>query len=113
MPEQRRAYPIAGASARESAASVEAAIEAGSLAPGEALPSVRSLAGRLGVSPGTVAAAVREVPTPGAVAGGRRRAHGRGVVAAGRPPGGGRAAPPPVQHANGGLVVPAGARDVS
>src|SRR4051794_20472918 len=100
MPEQMRGYPIAGGSAREIAATVEGAIEAGSLVPGDVLPSVRVLAGQLGVSPGTVAAAIRDLRVRGVVSSEQRRR----VRVASRPP---------VLHAQGGLVVPPGARDLS
>src|SRR5919204_5753456 len=58
---------IAGSSAGEIAASVEAAVAAGRLAPGEALPSVRRLAAALDVSPTTVAAAPAELRRRGVV----------------------------------------------
>ncbi|GAA4743202.1 aminotransferase class I/II-fold pyridoxal phosphate-dependent enzyme [Nocardioides endophyticus] len=50
---------IAGSSAREIAASIEGAIRREVLAPGDPLPSVRELAGTLGVSPTTTASAYR------------------------------------------------------
>lgn len=52
-------YQSLGSSAREISAALEAAVRAGSLAPGAALPSVRELAAQLGVAPGTVAAAYK------------------------------------------------------
>ena len=52
-------YQIKGTSASEIAGSVEALVAAGVLASGERLPAVRRLAGELGVSPATVAAAFR------------------------------------------------------
>lgn len=51
-------YRIGGGTAQEIADSVEAAIDAGALRPGQRLPSVRKLAAELKVSPGTVAAAI-------------------------------------------------------
>lgn len=51
-------YRIRGGSAQEIADSVEAAIEAGELRPGQPFPSVRKLAAELKVSPGTVASAL-------------------------------------------------------
>jgi DNA-binding transcriptional MocR family regulator len=100
MPEQMPAYPIVGRSARAIASSVEAAVEAGTLAPGAELPSVRTLAARLDVSSGTVASAYRELRVRGVIASEQRR---RVRVADG----------PPVLHPGAALLVPAGARDVS
>jgi DNA-binding transcriptional MocR family regulator len=100
MPEQMSAYPIAGRSARDIAASVEAAVESGTLAPGAELPSVRTLATRLEVSTGTVASAFRELRARGVIASEQRR---RVRVADG----------PPVLHPGAALLVPPGARDVS
>jgi DNA-binding transcriptional MocR family regulator len=92
-------YRIGGSSASEIAASVEASVAAGHLAPGEALPSVRRLAEALDVSPTTVAAALAEL---------RRR----GVVVS-RPRSGTRVAErPPLRPARPAAAVPAGARDL-
>jgi len=60
-------YPISGKSASEIAASAEAAIELGELAPGSPLPAVRALAKRLGVSPTTVSAALGELRARGLI----------------------------------------------
>jgi DNA-binding transcriptional MocR family regulator len=60
-------YRIKGGGAAEIAASIEAGIKSGELAPGVALPGVRPLAGRLGVSPTTVAAALGELRARGLV----------------------------------------------
>jgi DNA-binding transcriptional MocR family regulator len=62
-------YLPAGRSAREIAASVESAVRRGELAPGDQLPAVRRVAGELGISPSTVAAAYRELHRRGLVAG--------------------------------------------
>lgn len=64
---------IRGANAREIAESVEAAIERGELHPGDALPSVRSLASQLGVSPMTVVGALKELRGRGVVTTSERR----------------------------------------
>jgi DNA-binding transcriptional MocR family regulator len=71
--EQSPAARIAGATAREIVASIEAAIERGDLGPGEVLPSVRRLASDLGVSPVTVVAAYRELRQRGVVTTHERR----------------------------------------
>lgn len=60
-------YGIAGASAREISASAERAVTDGRLRPGQALPPVRVLAEGLGVSPGTVATAYKELRRRGIV----------------------------------------------
>ncbi|WP_409473343.1 aminotransferase class I/II-fold pyridoxal phosphate-dependent enzyme [Streptomyces sp. HC307] len=52
-------YPIEGRGAAEISASVERAVGAGALVPGQLLPPMRELASRLGVNPNTVAAAYR------------------------------------------------------
>ncbi|MFB7508121.1 GntR family transcriptional regulator, partial [Streptomyces broussonetiae] len=46
-------YPIEGRGAAEIAASVERAVGAGELQPGQSLPPMRELAVRLGVNPNT------------------------------------------------------------
>jgi DNA-binding transcriptional MocR family regulator len=50
-------YTITGKGSAAIAESIEQAITSGSLSPGDLLPPIRELAGELGVSPGTVAAA--------------------------------------------------------
>ena len=91
-------YQIAGGTARELETSVEDAIRAGGLRPGEALPTVRGLASDLGVSPATVAAAYRELRRRGVLAGAGRA--GTRV----------RAAPPIASRPP--LPVPPGVRDL-
>lgn len=60
-------YEISGTNAKEISASVERGVADGSLPPGSALPPVRALAERLGVSPGTVAATYKELRGRGIV----------------------------------------------
>lgn len=64
---------ITGSRAVEVAAGIEAAIDAGDLAPGERLPTVRALAGALGASPTTVSAAFGALRRRGLVMGQGRR----------------------------------------
>src|SRR5213592_1058081 len=64
---------ITGRTAVNIAASVEAAVSAGSAAAGELLPSVRDLAAHLRVSAATVAAAYRLLGERGVVTAERRR----------------------------------------
>ncbi|HAJ11792.1 MAG TPA: GntR family transcriptional regulator, partial [Comamonadaceae bacterium] len=58
---------VQGQTAAEIAESVQAALNAGALQPGDALPAVRALALRLGVSPNTVAAAYARLRDAGRV----------------------------------------------
>jgi DNA-binding transcriptional MocR family regulator len=98
VPEQ---YRITGRNAREIAASVERGVALGALRPGDRLPSVRRLAGDLGVSPGTVAAATAELRRRGIAV-----SHPRsGVHVAERPPVAG--------PADSAVAVPAGVRDLA
>ncbi|WBO67671.1 aminotransferase class I/II-fold pyridoxal phosphate-dependent enzyme [Streptomyces camelliae] len=60
-------YRIEGRGAAEIAASVERAVGAGELAPGQPLPPMRELAVRLGVNPNTVAAAYRTLRERGVI----------------------------------------------
>jgi DNA-binding transcriptional MocR family regulator len=61
------ATSITGRNARDIADSIERAVDAGLLESADPLPSVRTLAARLGVSPATVAAAYRDLRTRGLV----------------------------------------------
>jgi DNA-binding transcriptional MocR family regulator len=65
-------YRPQGRSAKEISASVEAGVRSGQLAPGDHLPPVRELAGQLGVSPTTVAAAYSDLRRRGITAGSGR-----------------------------------------
>ncbi len=94
-------YNIAGAGAESIAASIEAAISSGALAPGAALPPVRDLAAQLGVNANTAAAAYRVLRDRGAVETAGRR--GTRV----------RHRPATTPRSLLGLDVPAGVRDLS
>lgn len=94
-------YRIAGGGAESIAASIESAISQGGLAPGDALPSIREVAGQLGVNPNTVAAAYRLLRDRGTV----ETAGRRGTRVRDRP-----ASTP---RSSLDLGVPAGARDLS
>ena len=65
-------YRPQGGTAREISASVEAGVRSGQLTPGDRLPPVRELAGQLGVSPTTVAAAYSDLRRRGITAGAGR-----------------------------------------
>ena len=93
-------YRISGESAAEIAAGVERGIELGELRPGATLPAVRTLAGELGVSPTTVAAAFKQLRS-------------RGLVVS-RPRSGTQVSwRPPVEGAWSGLAALEGARDLA
>ena len=91
---------IIGSTAATIAASVEQALHAGRVSPGDGLPTVRALARRLDVSPATVAAAYTLLRTRGLLAGQGRQ----GTRIASRRP------TPVVQHAP---AVPAGTVDLA
>lgn len=88
-----------GRTAREIAASVERAVARGDLMAGDRLPSVRAAAAALGVSPGTVAAAVADLRRRGVVVSRPRS----GVRVAARPPVAGPRA----------VAMPEGTRDLA
>ncbi|HEY3208297.1 MAG TPA: aminotransferase class I/II-fold pyridoxal phosphate-dependent enzyme [Actinomycetota bacterium] len=92
---------IEGGTASEIARSAEEAIRTGRFSPGDRLPTIRSLAASLGVSPVTVASAYRELRRRGVVAAAGRR----GTRVTERPP-----LTLPGSPITG---VPAGARDLA
>ncbi|MET9877698.1 aminotransferase class I/II-fold pyridoxal phosphate-dependent enzyme [Actinacidiphila glaucinigra] len=92
-------YAISGTSAKGIAASVERGVAEGTLPPGAALPPVRTLADRLGVSPGTVATAYKELRQRGIVV-----TRGRGGTVVAQAPSVASRRPP---------KVPAGLRDLA
>lgn len=93
-------YRISGKTAREIAASIEGAIDSGALGPGDSLPSVRSLAADLAVSPTTATAALADLRS-------------RGLVFS-RPRSGTQVSwRPPLAGASLRLSVPAGVRDLA
>jgi DNA-binding transcriptional MocR family regulator len=95
-------YSPAGRTSSAIATDLEAAVRDGRLAPGEALPTVRALAGDLDVSPATVAAAYRTLRQRGVVeTAGRRGTRVRD-----------RSAVTPPRSADA-MPVPPGARDLS
>jgi DNA-binding transcriptional MocR family regulator len=91
---------VRGGGARDIAAAVEAAVRQGSLAPGAVLPSVRQLAGALGVSPPTVAAALADLRRRGVIVTRERR---RSIVSP----------RPPVAAASVEAALPPGVRDLA
>jgi DNA-binding transcriptional MocR family regulator len=99
MPELTQ-YRIRASSAADLVRGIEAAVAAGTLAPGAALPSVRRLAAEVGLSPATVAAALAEL---------RRR----GVVLTERRRGSRICDGPPIGMGQAPLAVPPGVRDLS
>jgi DNA-binding transcriptional MocR family regulator len=102
MPAASRPRPrsgIGGATALEIASSVEAAIREGRLRPGDDLPTVRSLAQDLRLSPTTVAAAFKELRARGLVSTQGRR--------------GTRVCPRPPIYAGGDAPLPPGVRNLA
>ncbi|MBT2444334.1 aminotransferase class I/II-fold pyridoxal phosphate-dependent enzyme [Streptomyces sp. ISL-36] len=93
-------YSIQGTTAKGIAASIEHAVAEGGLGPGDALPPVRRLADDLGVSPGTVATAYKELRQRGVVV-----TRGRGGTVVAEAPSVASRRPPPVPA---GLVDLAG-----
>jgi len=93
-------YRIGVGSAAELVAHIEADIASGALSAGERLPSVRRLAGEVGLSPATVASALAELRRRGVVLSEPRRGTRIGTG-------------PPIGGARPPLPVPAGARDLS
>ena len=91
-------YRIVGSTARAIAESVERGIRTGALKPGERLPAIRAAADVLDTSPGTVAAAYRQLRDRGL------------VVAAGRS--GTVVSRPSIDFADSGPPVPSGVTDV-
>uniref|UniRef100_A0AAU2JKD7 Aminotransferase class I/II-fold pyridoxal phosphate-dependent enzyme n=1 Tax=Streptomyces sp. NBC_00049 TaxID=2903617 RepID=A0AAU2JKD7_9ACTN len=94
-------YRIQGRRASDIAASVEAGVGSGALAPGALLPPMRELAGELGVNPNTVAAAYRTLRERGVIETDGRR--------------GSRVRPRPSSAPRDALrmAVPAGVRDLT
>lgn len=94
-------YRISGRGAAEIAASIEGAVGAGALEPGQLLPPMRELAQSLGVNPNTVAAAYRTLRERGVIETAGRR--------------GSRIRPKPATtgRENVRVDVPAGVRDLS
>ncbi|MGW4032909.1 aminotransferase class I/II-fold pyridoxal phosphate-dependent enzyme [Streptomyces sp. NPDC004838] len=94
-------YRIEGRRASDIAAGIERAVGTGELEPGQLLPPMRELAGRLGVNPNTVAAAYRTLRERGVIETAGRR--------------GSRVRPRPVSTSRGSIRVeaPPGVRSLS
>src|SRR4051794_16361984 len=93
-------YRLAGRTATQIVASIEATIRDGGLVAGDLVPTVRGLADQLGVAPGTVASAYRTARERGLL-----ETHGRnGTRVRARPPLGGR---------SGGAEGPEGVVDLA
>jgi DNA-binding transcriptional MocR family regulator len=93
-------YRIGGTGARDLAAGIESAVADGRLPPGKALPSVRSIAAELDLSPTTVAAALE-------------RLRDRGVVVTRDRSGSNVSWRPPLAGARASAPLPREARDVA
>jgi DNA-binding transcriptional MocR family regulator len=93
-------YTIEAASAEQLVRSVEDGVASGALRPGQQLPSVRRMAAEVGLSPGTVAAALAELRRRGVVLSEPRRA--TRITQA-----------PPIASSLAPIPVPSGARDLS
>jgi DNA-binding transcriptional MocR family regulator len=93
-------YRIQASSADELVRSVEAGVASGALQPGQRLPSVRRLAGEVGLSPATVSAGMAELRRRGIVLSEQRRA--TRITQA-----------PPISSTPAISPVPTGARDLS
>jgi DNA-binding transcriptional MocR family regulator len=93
-------YRIRARSAAGLVGELEAALAAGTLKPGQRLPSVRRLAAQAGISPATVAAGLAELRRRGVVVTEPRRGTRIGEG-------------PPVSSRPAPMPVPAGARDLS
>ncbi|MGW4240033.1 aminotransferase class I/II-fold pyridoxal phosphate-dependent enzyme [Streptomyces sp. NPDC004749] len=101
-------YRITGRRATEIAASVERAVGAGELPPGQLLPPMRELAATLGVNPNTVAAAYRTLRERGVIETAGRRGSRVRPRPASTPRGSIRVEPPPgVRDASEGNPDPA------
>ncbi len=97
-------YQLTGSTAAEISASAERELRSGRLRGGDRLPPVRALAGQLGVSPGTVAAAYKALRLRGITVGDGRR----GTRVAHRP-----AVTGPAAAASLAPSVPPGVRDLA
>ena len=94
-------YSISGTTSNAIAASIESGVRSSDLTPATKLPAVRALAEKLGVSPGTVAAAYRTLRQRGVIETDGRR--GTRI----------RTAPAVAPRSQGRLPIPVGARDLS
>lgn len=89
---------------------VSALADSGVLSPGDRLPTIRMLAADLGVAPGTVARAYKELEAEGTVTAMRRRGTVISRPPSARPP---QAAPPELTAAVGTLVTVARRHGIS